>query len=120
MFLLDFNHNFFLTIISLHVNKFVCFFLADYPTATNPTYPLLKPPRIAASVKENKFQIVHTGSTVRYHCSGRSSDNVRDIVFFYKTLLSKAYILHWMNVYDYRHLLVSDGKKKVEDYQIAA
>ncbi|XP_053595057.1 basement membrane-specific heparan sulfate proteoglycan core protein isoform X11 [Microplitis demolitor] len=52
-----------------------CQDIADYPTATNPTYPLLKPPRIAASVKENKFQIVHTGSTVRYHCSGRSSDN---------------------------------------------
>ncbi|XP_057332116.1 basement membrane-specific heparan sulfate proteoglycan core protein isoform X8 [Microplitis mediator] len=52
-----------------------CQDIADYPTATNPTYPLLKPPRISASVKENKFQIVHTGSTVRYHCSGRSSDN---------------------------------------------
>ncbi|XP_044579343.1 basement membrane-specific heparan sulfate proteoglycan core protein isoform X2 [Cotesia glomerata] len=44
-------------------------------TSTDPLYPLVQPPRIIVSVQENKFQIVHTGSTVRYHCSGRSSDN---------------------------------------------
>lgn len=48
----------------------------DEPITPYPTSPPLTPPRIVVSIQEKKFQIVHTGSTVRYHCSGRSLDNV--------------------------------------------
>ncbi|KAK0088927.1 hypothetical protein PV326_004677, partial [Microctonus aethiopoides] len=48
----------------------------DYPTTTPySTSPSLTPPKIFVSIQEKKFQIVHIGNTVRYHCTGRSLDN---------------------------------------------
>lgn len=44
-------------------------------TTTPAPTPTISPPRIIVHIHEPKFQIVHTGSTVRYHCSGRSLDN---------------------------------------------
>ncbi|XP_011640582.1 basement membrane-specific heparan sulfate proteoglycan core protein isoform X5 [Pogonomyrmex barbatus] len=35
----------------------------------------ITPPRIIVYIQEPEFQIVHTGNTVRYHCSGRSRDS---------------------------------------------
>ncbi|XP_070153239.1 basement membrane-specific heparan sulfate proteoglycan core protein isoform X5 [Polyergus mexicanus] len=35
----------------------------------------IPPPRIIVYIQEPEFQIVHTGNTVRYHCSGRSIDS---------------------------------------------
>ncbi|XP_076230674.1 terribly reduced optic lobes isoform X32 [Nomia melanderi] len=44
------------------------------PTTTV-SYPAITPPTIVVYIKGPEFQIVKTGSTVRYHCSGRSLDN---------------------------------------------
>ncbi|XP_034945971.1 basement membrane-specific heparan sulfate proteoglycan core protein isoform X4 [Chelonus insularis] len=52
-----------------------CQEIVEEPGTTNPTYPFVKPPRIVVTIQEKKFQIVHIGSTVRYHCSGKSLDN---------------------------------------------
>ncbi|XP_024875337.1 basement membrane-specific heparan sulfate proteoglycan core protein-like isoform X2 [Temnothorax curvispinosus] len=35
----------------------------------------ISPPRIIVYIQEPEFQIVHTGNTVRYHCTGRSKDS---------------------------------------------
>ncbi|XP_076230657.1 terribly reduced optic lobes isoform X13 [Nomia melanderi] len=52
---------------------------AVLPEHTIPTttvsYPAITPPTIVVYIKGPEFQIVKTGSTVRYHCSGRSLDN---------------------------------------------
>ncbi|XP_076180736.1 terribly reduced optic lobes isoform X6 [Ptiloglossa arizonensis] len=45
------------------------------PETTTIPYPTIYPPRIMVYVKGPEFQIVETGSTVRYHCSGRALDN---------------------------------------------
>lgn len=56
-------------------------FTVDYPTTTPySTSPSLTPPKIFVSIQEKKFQIVHIGNTVRYHCTGRSLDNVRFVI----------------------------------------
>ncbi|XP_026667400.1 basement membrane-specific heparan sulfate proteoglycan core protein-like [Ceratina calcarata] len=46
-------------------------------TSTGPTtpYPPIPTPKIIVYIQGPEFQIVETGSTVRYHCSGRSLDN---------------------------------------------
>ncbi|CAL7942482.1 unnamed protein product [Xylocopa violacea] len=43
-------------------------------TSRPPLYPSVPPPRIVVYIKEPEFQIVETGSTVSYHCTGRSED----------------------------------------------
>ncbi|XP_076684002.1 terribly reduced optic lobes isoform X2 [Andrena cerasifolii] len=49
------------------------------PESPNPTtiapYPTISPPRILVYIKGRDFQIVESGSSVRYHCSGKSVDN---------------------------------------------
>ncbi|XP_023290722.1 basement membrane-specific heparan sulfate proteoglycan core protein [Orussus abietinus] len=40
-----------------------------------PPVPTISPPRILVSIREPEFQIVHTGNTVRYHCSAKSTDS---------------------------------------------
>ncbi|XP_035741557.1 basement membrane-specific heparan sulfate proteoglycan core protein-like isoform X31 [Vespa mandarinia] len=52
-----------------------CQDIDEYPQTTPPPTPTITPPRIVVFVQEPEFQIVHTGNTVRYHCSGRSLDN---------------------------------------------
>ncbi|XP_014607947.1 PREDICTED: basement membrane-specific heparan sulfate proteoglycan core protein isoform X7 [Polistes canadensis] len=52
-----------------------CQDVVEYPPPTSPSTPTITPPRIVVFVQEPEFQIVHTGNTVRYHCSGRSLDN---------------------------------------------
>ncbi|XP_076378245.1 terribly reduced optic lobes isoform X1 [Megalopta genalis] len=42
-----------------------------------PPYPTISPPRIVVYIKGPEFQIVGTGTTVEYHCSGTSLDNER-------------------------------------------
>ncbi|XP_076397846.1 terribly reduced optic lobes isoform X10 [Megachile rotundata] len=42
---------------------------------TSTQRPTITPPRILVYIREPEFQIVETGSTVRYHCAGRSLDN---------------------------------------------
>ncbi|XP_076237238.1 basement membrane-specific heparan sulfate proteoglycan core protein-like isoform X3 [Calliopsis andreniformis] len=44
------------------------------PTTTT-AYPTIIPPRILVYIEGPEFQIVEAGTTVRYHCSGRSLDN---------------------------------------------
>ncbi|XP_015437459.1 PREDICTED: basement membrane-specific heparan sulfate proteoglycan core protein [Dufourea novaeangliae] len=44
-------------------------------TTISPSGPTITPPRIVVYIKGPEFQIVKTGSTVRYHCSGRALDN---------------------------------------------
>ncbi|CAL1682411.1 unnamed protein product [Lasius platythorax] len=45
------------------------------PQLPNTTLGPISPPRIIVYVQEPEFQIVHTGNTVRYHCTGRSRDS---------------------------------------------
>jgi hypothetical protein len=55
---------------------FIFVFLAvdgSQPTVTPSPIP---PVRIIVHIQEPEFQIVETGKTVRYHCSGRSQDRV--------------------------------------------
>nr|XP_050845973.1 basement membrane-specific heparan sulfate proteoglycan core protein isoform X24 [Vespula vulgaris] len=52
-----------------------CQDVVEYPPTIPPPTPTITPPRIVVFVQEPEFQIVHTGNTVRYHCSGRSLDN---------------------------------------------
>ncbi|XP_043503640.1 basement membrane-specific heparan sulfate proteoglycan core protein isoform X1 [Polistes fuscatus] len=52
-----------------------CQYVVEYPPPTSPSTPTITPPRVVVFVQEPEFQIVHTGNTVRYHCSGRSLDN---------------------------------------------
>ncbi|KAK2578017.1 hypothetical protein KPH14_008439 [Odynerus spinipes] len=52
-----------------------CQEVVDYSPTIPPPTPTITPPRIVVFVQEPEFQIVHTGNTVRYHCSGRSLDN---------------------------------------------
>ncbi|XP_029051246.2 basement membrane-specific heparan sulfate proteoglycan core protein isoform X2 [Osmia bicornis bicornis] len=44
-------------------------------TTTTPYPHHIPPPRILVYIKGPEFQIVETGSTVRYHCAGKSLDN---------------------------------------------
>ncbi|XP_050453317.1 basement membrane-specific heparan sulfate proteoglycan core protein isoform X8 [Cataglyphis hispanica] len=44
------------------------------PQTTTTPSPI-PPPRIIVYIQEPEFQIVHTGNTVRYHCTGRSIDS---------------------------------------------
>ncbi|XP_019884797.1 basement membrane-specific heparan sulfate proteoglycan core protein isoform X13 [Camponotus floridanus] len=44
------------------------------PQTTTTPGPI-PPPRIIVYIQEPEFQIVHTGNTVRYHCTGRSKDS---------------------------------------------
>ncbi|XP_044017592.1 basement membrane-specific heparan sulfate proteoglycan core protein-like isoform X4 [Aphidius gifuensis] len=52
-----------------------CQELVDYPPPPPSPPPTLQPPRIIVSIQEKQLQIVETGNTVRYRCSGRSLDN---------------------------------------------
>ncbi|XP_039313929.1 basement membrane-specific heparan sulfate proteoglycan core protein isoform X5 [Solenopsis invicta] len=45
------------------------------PELTTTTPGPIPPPRIIIYIQEPEFQIVHTGNTVRYHCTGRSKDS---------------------------------------------
>ncbi|XP_011864496.1 PREDICTED: basement membrane-specific heparan sulfate proteoglycan core protein isoform X15 [Vollenhovia emeryi] len=45
----------------------------EEPHTTTPSP--VSPPRIIVYIQEPEFQIVHTGNTVRYHCTGRSRDS---------------------------------------------
>ncbi|XP_018343829.1 PREDICTED: basement membrane-specific heparan sulfate proteoglycan core protein isoform X5 [Trachymyrmex septentrionalis] len=42
---------------------------------TTSTQSPISPPKITVYIQENEFQIVHTGKTVRYHCTGRSREH---------------------------------------------
>ncbi|XP_018057777.1 PREDICTED: basement membrane-specific heparan sulfate proteoglycan core protein isoform X9 [Atta colombica] len=42
---------------------------------TTSTQIPVSPPKITVYIQENEFQIVHTGKTVRYHCTGRSREH---------------------------------------------
>ncbi|XP_034185293.1 terribly reduced optic lobes isoform X7 [Osmia lignaria lignaria] len=44
-------------------------------TTTTPYPPYIPPPRILVYIKGPEFQIVEAGTTVRYHCAGKSLDN---------------------------------------------
>lgn len=39
-------------------------------------YPIPNPPKILVYIKGPEFQIIETGSTVRYNCGANSVDNV--------------------------------------------
>ncbi|XP_018405456.1 PREDICTED: basement membrane-specific heparan sulfate proteoglycan core protein-like [Cyphomyrmex costatus] len=43
------------------------------PQTTTTQSPIF-PPKITVYIQESEFQIVHTGKTVRYHCTGRSRE----------------------------------------------
>ncbi|XP_071582302.1 basement membrane-specific heparan sulfate proteoglycan core protein isoform X3 [Temnothorax nylanderi] len=45
------------------------------PVEHTTTQGPISPPRIIVYIQEPEFQIVHTGNTVRYHCTGRSKDS---------------------------------------------
>lgn len=51
-------------------------FVTEGTTTSTTTDPILTPPKILIYIRGPEFQIIETGSTVRYHCSGTSVDNV--------------------------------------------
>ncbi|XP_043797108.1 basement membrane-specific heparan sulfate proteoglycan core protein-like isoform X11 [Apis laboriosa] len=55
--------------------KVVSTVLPEGTTTSTTTYPTLTPPKILIYIRGPEFQIIETGSTVRYHCSGTSVDN---------------------------------------------
>lgn len=54
-------------------------FLTEGSTTPSSTTPPL-PPKIIVHIRGPEFQIIETGGTVRYHCSGRSVDEVNEII----------------------------------------
>ncbi|XP_012342709.1 basement membrane-specific heparan sulfate proteoglycan core protein isoform X12 [Apis florea] len=54
--------------------KVVSTVLPEGTTTSTTTFPIT-PPKILIYIRGPEFQIIETGSTVRYHCSGTSVDN---------------------------------------------
>ncbi|XP_061934446.1 basement membrane-specific heparan sulfate proteoglycan core protein isoform X31 [Apis cerana] len=55
--------------------KVVSTVLPEGTTTSTTTFPTITPPKILIYIRGPEFQIIETGSTVRYHCSGTSVDN---------------------------------------------
>lgn len=58
------------------INFLIFIVVTEGTTTSTTTFPTITPPKILIYIRGPEFQIIETGSTVRYHCSGTSVDNV--------------------------------------------